>query len=142
VKGVLTEAEMALLVKAARRGGLPASPHADAAIGDGYHGRILLLGEVPDPPAGRSWAHMRLDVIGEHILACPALIAPVRSSGRSEWVYGARGAGTPIETDGTYTESALRGLTTGHQFPAVVSERPISAYVAARSARFEHGERP
>lgn len=137
VKGAPTKEDMGRLRAATDMDGLPVvygDPRRPCDVIDGPwptdipgHNRILLLGNIPDPDNTGylcGWLHWMatLDANG------PGLHKVFRSIGAPvEWIYRPLAWGELDSFDGT----------TG---PTALSWALKTAYLAARSARFEHGE--
>lgn len=94
--------------------------------------RILVLGDIPEPRLTYGWAHWRLYVTLDGKVI-------------SRWVHlwpGTDKAVKPVCLGGFWQDDAETRIPHGSQWPALVPHPKLdAAYQAARSARFEHGER-
>ncbi|MEV6105735.1 hypothetical protein AB0M28_13610 [Streptomyces sp. NPDC051940] len=127
VKGGEEDLNLELLHAAVLAGGLP------TALG------LLLLGTVPNPPAGHLTAHWMLCNFDEQVVPQPFGFSDAgeyRNAG-TDWISGA--------WPGEWESPDLLEATTqsGPGCDYADTGVPVgAAYRAARSARFEHGETP
>jgi hypothetical protein len=144
VKGVLDQSTLDLLLDAARpEVGLPVDPVGRRWTSDLPPGRLLLLGDIPHVRY-YGWLHSRVDyrngeLTWSHVTFHEVPLfsgdtaprdwlvgEPYRSSDPDEWALVAPGSNL-----------FLHGHATALVQPA---SSVVDAYMAARSARFEHGE--
>lgn len=144
VKGVVTDADMQTLVKAARWGGLPADGPGsyESEYDDRYSGRLLILGQFPNSSDPR---HVfQLDAVKDCVLASAVTFSRGRMRGTKKFGWITSNMRKPIflPLGEPFEQYALDDLTFGIPSHWSNFAEVDSALDAARSARFEHGERP
>lgn len=141
VKGRMTAENLRTLIFAASTAGLPYTPDRELPRNMPPHAqRILILGDFPEP--GKAHTHLTLDVIGD-LVVLQTVFGVTTSGGKPK--FFPIGQFRPLNqfvAGAEPNEEFLQGLTEGNDLWFV---RPFAkftaAYTAARSARFEHGER-
>lgn len=142
VKGALTAEELRLLIFAASGAGLPVGgPAAEPQRVSGYEGRILVLGDIPQPtPFTR--VHTMFSAIGDIVVKENVFFLPFPGA-KTATVF-AIGSPSPLNqfVAGEMPDvDFLSRLNHGREMPFVTPMPAVdSAYRAARSARFERGE--
>jgi hypothetical protein len=147
VKGAMSAKDFTTLLWAASEIGLPATP-VDAELPrleEIPEPRILLLGDIAEPDDEGASIHWRFDraAYGRTILT-RCVIGGHREMVHDLQVYGsvpAMGLTDPLSRGDDYEKMLVDLTATYLDFRIRADPRTTSAYRAARSARFEHGER-
>lgn len=145
VKGQFDHEGLETLIYAASGAGLPLEPSGKTPLRNlgPWTDRILILGQVPSP--GATWVHTRLDAVtGDLVVASNVVIVPLpRKLARLALVQ----VGKPQILNGYLAglrmpAGELRRFVDGDYCPMTSPTTECDeGYRAARSARFEHGDR-
>jgi hypothetical protein len=145
VKGRLGYEDLRLLVAASRADGLPhnATGRPFSATTALCRGRLMLLGAIPDPKPGWTPTHTLLYLIGPEVVGFHAFF--VRPQAWDVLPFSEPSSVGFMSTgpDDAVMDDYRRGLLSPVAIPLVGPVPGLhEALWAARSARFEHGERP